>query len=1215
MSKVKWTKEQEMAIKEKGSNILVAAAAGSGKTAVLVERIINKIIEDKIDIDSLLVVTFTNAAASEMRERILDAIYKKIEEMPDDVNLQKQINLLNKADICTIHAFCLEVIKNNFYEIDVSPNFRIGDTTEIELLKQEVLENLFEEKYDNAEKDFIELINTYTGYRGDEPLKEMILNIYKHIQSSPFPEEWLEKQIEDFNIENKNIDFAETKWGTILLENNKNLIKETILGLKNVKEILDQNYELDKFSQAIRKDIETLAEMLDLNNWEELYERVNNFSFSKWPIDRKIVSNIKDEAKEKRDKINKRFKTEKDKLFIFSSKEAIEDISSMYKILKTLKTLILEFQDKYTLEKREKNIIDFNDIEHLALKILVKKDENGNYVPTEVAKKYREKFSEIAIDEYQDSNLVQEYILNSISNGKNIFMVGDVKQSIYKFRQARPELFLDKYTNYNENKSNEKGLKIQLFKNFRSRENVLDVTNLIFKNIMSKQLGDINYTKEEYLNLGANYEIPENKDIDYAGKTELYLIDLKQEEKTYEEETDDVDETTYIENTVLEAKFVANKIKEIVNSNYYIFDKKQGYRKVEYKDIVILLRATSVQAPIYEKELADLNLPVTSDSSAEYLDSIEIQTIMSVLKIIDNPIQDIPLVTVMRSIIGGFTDNDLIEIRLADKNCNFYEAIQKAKIQVSNVLKEKIDRFLEDIAKWREAVEYLSLDELIWKIYIDSGYYNYVGLMPNGKLRQANLKLLFEKAKQYEKSSFKGLYNFINFIDKVKLSSGDMSAAKVISENENVIRIMSIHKSKGLEFPIVFLCGTGKQFNMRDLNEKILLHQELGIGPRYINYDRKIEYDTLAKEAIKLQTKKETLSEEERVLYVALTRSKEKLIITGLSKDVQKDLDDKKMQLQIYSNESENINSSLIAKGKSYLDWIEYVYLKNKENTEEYITLNVIKKESILEKDKEAEKVEDKNEKIQDKLSKIKSTKEIDEIKKIIEWKYENYLATTIPSKASVTKLKELENEEQLKVLFTTEEQSESKAFSNLLPKPKFLNKEEKLTGAEKGTVMHLILQKLKIRKEGYNLEQIDEFIEKLYSKNIITKLEKDSINKYKILNFVNSNIYKELIEAKKIEREKPFYINILAKEIFKEDLEENILVQGIIDLYYINKDGKLVLVDYKTDYIEEGKEKQLIEKYKKQLELYKTALENSLKRKVDKTYIYSVYLGKELDF
>lgn len=890
MSNVKWTKEQEMAITEKGSNILVAAAAGSGKTAVLVERIINKIIKEKIDIDSLLVVTFTNAAASEMRERILDAIYKKIEEMPDDTNLQRQINLLNKADICTIHAFCLEVIKNNFYEIDISPNFRIGDTTEIELLKQEILEKLFEEKYESQEDDFLKLVDTYTGYRGDEALKEMILNIYKYIQSSPFPEEWLEGKINEFNIQNTDIDFSETIWGKILLENNKNIINETILGLKNVKELLDQNLELEKFSQAIRRDIDNLEEIFSLDSWNEIYNRISNFTFTKWPIDRKIISNIKDDAKDRRDKINKKFKSEKERLFIYSSEEAINDITSMYSILKPLKQLILEFGEKYNNEKRERNIIDFNDIEHLALKILVTKDKNENYVPTEVAKKYRKKFSEIAIDEYQDSNLVQEYILNSISNGNNIFMVGDVKQSIYKFRQARPELFLEKYRTYSSNKEQkDKGLKIQLFKNFRSRENILDITNMIFKNIMSRQLGDIDYTENEYLNLGANYEVPENN-IEYAGKTDIYLLDLKSELKEENEllESNEEENNEYIENTLLEAKFVANKINEMLNSNYQVYDKKLGYRRLECKDIVILLRATSTQAPIYERKLTEIQLPVTSDSSMEYLESIEIQTIMSVLKIIDNPLQDIPLVTTMRSIIGGFTDNDLIEIRLVDKHCNFYEAIQKSKMQVNDDLKEKINKFLNDIMKWREAVEYLTLDELIWKIYIDTGYYNYVGLMPNGKLRQANLKMLFQKAKQYEQSSFKGLFNFINFIDKVKLSSGDMSAAKIISENENVIRIMSIHKSKGLEFPIVFLCGTGKQFNMMDLNQKILLHQDIGIGPRYINYDRKIEYDTLAKEAIKIKSRKETLSEEERVLYVALTRSKEKLIVTGTSKDARK---------------------------------------------------------------------------------------------------------------------------------------------------------------------------------------------------------------------------------------------------------------------------------------------------------------------------------------
>ena len=875
----------------------------------------------------------------------------------------------------------------------------------------------------------------------------------------------------------------------------------------------------------------------------------------------------------------------------------------------------------------------------MALKILVQEDENGNHIPTETAKKYRDKFVEIAIDEYQDSNLVQEYILNSISRGNNIFMVGDVKQSIYKFRQARPELFLEKYETYGEEHlENNNGLRIQLFKNFRSRENILDITNLIFRNIMSRSLGDIDYTNEEYLNLGANYKKPE-EDINYAGKTDLYVIDLKEEEQIdINSETKEETEEEYLENSVLEARFVANKIQELINSKYKVFDKnKKEYRNIEYKDIVILLRATSSFAPIYERELVDKGFPVSSDSSQEYLESIEIQTIMSVLKIIDNPMQDIPLVTVMRSIIGGFTDNDLIEIRLVDKYCNFYEAIEKSILQSNKELKDKIEKFLQDIEKWRREVEYLSLDELIWKIYTDSGYYNYVGLMPNGKLRQANLKMLFEKAKQYEKTSFKGLFNFINFIDKVKLSSGDMNSAKIISENENVIRIMSIHKSKGLEFPVVFLCSTGKQFNLTDLYKDILLHQDIGIGPKYINYDRKIAYDTLAKKAIQIKTKKETLSEEERVLYVALTRSKEKLIITGINRDVQKDIEKKEQQLQMYGNNLENIDSNLISIGKSYLDWIEYVYLKNREEAEKYMTFNIIKKSEIIENiSKNQEELNNNIEQIiTENLKNITENDKTIEIENILNWEYKNYLATTIPSKASVTKLKELENgEENNIILFGTNNDIENdenvllssasnniknaeneREKSSILVKPKFLNEEEKLTGAEKGTLMHLILQKLEIRKKGYTMNEISELIQKLYENNIITEIERNGINRNKILKFVQSNIYRDLIEAKEINREKPFYINIPAKEIFNKELEENVLVQGIIDLYYIDKNDKLVLVDYKTDYIEEGKEKELIVKYKKQLELYKRALESALNRKVDKIFIYSVYLGKELDF
>ena len=1201
MGEVKWTNEQKQAIEEKGSNILVAAAAGSGKTAVLVERIINRILNDKIDIDKLLVVTFTNAAASEMRERILDAIYKKIEEDPSNIELQRQITLLNKASICTIHSFCLDVIRNNFYEINISPNFRIGDTAEIELLKQETLDDLFEKKYFEEDEDFLKLVDTYTGYRGDEPLKELVMEIYKFIQSSPFPRKWLEEKVEEFNIKDLSLDFAKTKWGKLILGEYEKNIDETILGLKNVKKDLDSNPELEKFSQVIRLDLENL-ELLkaNLDSWDKVYELSQSFSFTKWPVDRKIQSNIKDEAKEKRDKINKKFKGIKDKIFIYTSKEAVQDLQEVYEILNLLKKVVLEFEEAYSKVKLERNVIDFNDIEHLALKILIK-EEDGKYVPTEVAKKYKDKFEEIAIDEYQDSNMVQEYILTSISKGNNIFMVGDVKQSIYKFRQAMPELFLSKYEKYKlkKDKTENDDLKIQLFKNFRSRENILSTSNLVFQEIMSKKLGDVEYNEDEYLNLGANY--PDIENVDFAGKTEIDVINLNKNQ--IEEETEDTENNERIEDSILEAKYVAKKIQELINSNYYVFDKKQGYRKITYKDIVVLLRSTATLAPIYEKEIADLGMPVFSDTSSEYLNSVEIQTIISVLKIIDNPMQDIPLVTVMRSMIGGFTDNDLIEIRLADKNCNFYESILKAQVQVSEELRIKINNFLEKIENWREANEYLNLDELIWKIYLDTGYYNYVGLMQNGKLRQANLKMLFERAKQYESASFKGLFNFINFIDKLRLSSGDLGSAKIIGENEDVIRIMSIHKSKGLEFPVVFLSSTGKKFNMQDLNKKVLLHQDIGLGPTYTNYEKKIEYPTLAKEAIKIVSKREILAEEMRVLYVALTRAKEKLVITGIEKDVNDSIDSKQKELEIYKDSTENkMNPSLVAKYKSYIDWIELVYLKNKDK--DIMKFNIINKKDIL-KDKAEEKESDI-----DILKEIKnratSKENMDKIKQELEWKYKYEESVELPSELSVSKIKELKNNKQRQNYNQNHNHNQEVSFA----KPNFLIEKTELTGAEKGTIMHLCLQKLN-HKEEYDLEKLKRMVKSLVEKEIILPKEAESVNYNKILEFLKSDIWKEMKEAKLVEQEKPFYFNIKANEIYDVKSEEDILVQGIIDLHYINKNDELVLVDYKTDYVENNDEESLKEKYDIQLAIYKKALEKALDRKVDKVYIYSTWLAR----
>ena len=828
MSKVNWTKEQQDAIYEKGSNILVAAAAGSGKTAVLVERIINKIIKDKIDIDKLLVVTFTNAAASEMRERVLDAIYKKLEDNPDDDNLQRQITLLNKASICTIDSFCLEVVRNNFYELDnISPNFRIADTAEIELLKQEVIEDIFEAKYEEENEDFTKLINTYTSYRDDTPLKELILKIYSYIQSNPFPEKWLHEKIEMFNLKDElGIDFANTPWGEELLKEINDELIDSLTSLETVSNSLYCEPELEKFWQTIRNDIDMLQTLKNnLGAWDKAYEINQNLKFVTWPR-QKVDSEIKDNAKIERDEVKKKLSKVLDKILICDSKQANEDIYDMYKILSKLEKIILEFGKEFLKRKRDKNIVDFNDIEHLALNILLK-EENGKIIPTEVAKRYQEKFVEIAIDEYQDSNLVQEYILNSVSNGNNVFMVGDVKQSIYKFRQAMPELFLDKYQTYQnkEYRKQEDNLKIQLFKNFRSREKILKFTNIIFQDIMSSILGDIEYNEEEYLNLGADY-LEINQDL----KTEIDVINIAEEQDSEVKEKQEDEEQERFEDVELEAKFVANKIKKLIDEKFQVWDRKKNtYRDIEYKDIVVLLRSTSNLAPLYEQEILSQDLLVFSDSSQEYLDSIEIQTTMSLLKIIDNPIQDIPLVTVLRSFIGKFSDDELVQIRLSDKFDDFYTCMKKASIDVGKELKEKIENFLGKLESWRKEQEYLALDELIWKIYMDTGFYNYVGLMPNGNLRQANLKMLFQKAKKYENANFKGLYNFINFIDKLKLSSGDLGSAKLIGENDNVIRIMSIHKSKGLEFPVVFLSSTGKQFNLMDLNQNLLLHQDMGI--------------------------------------------------------------------------------------------------------------------------------------------------------------------------------------------------------------------------------------------------------------------------------------------------------------------------------------------------------------------------------------------------
>ncbi|MCI8393599.1 MAG: hypothetical protein HFJ23_07645 [Clostridia bacterium] len=579
-----------------------------------------------------------------------------------------------------------------------------------------------------------------------------------------------------------------------------------------------------------------------------------------------------------------------------------------------------------------------------------------------------------------------------------------------------------------------------------------------------------------------------------------------------------------------------------------------------------------------------------------YLDSVEIQVMMSLLKIIDNPMDDIALVTVLRSMIGGFSDNELIQIRIGNTQKSFYETMcEYIKYKEADTeLKKKIEFFLDKIDGFRKEEEYMPLNEFIWKIYLDTGYYSYVSLMPNGILRASNLKILFEKAKEYEKTSFKGLYNFISFIDKLKLSNGDMSGAKLIGENENVIRIMSIHKSKGLEFPVVFLSGTAKGFNMMDLNQNVvLLHQDLGLGMKYINYDEGESYNTLSREAIKVKSKLELLSEEMRILYVALTRAKEKLILTGTSNDYQKSISQKEELLGLYKNDNGKISKNIVQKYKSYLDWIELVYLQ-KEEMKRIVNLYIHKKNDVLKNVKDREEIEEFD--LEEKLSKIK-LEHIDELKEKLEWEYGHKILRNALTKSSVTKIKAMKQEE-----------ADNITDYHI---PEFISGEKKISSTEKGTLMHLVLQKLDEKIE-YDEAMIEKLIKGLCDKNIISEKEAEAIDIKKIYAFTKSTIWDEMKCAKEVHKEKPFYINLPAKDIYEVDIDENVLVQGVIDLYYITESGEIVLVDYKTDRVKEAEE--LVDKYSEQLRIYKMALEKSLGKKVTYVYIYSVYLEESVE-
>ncbi len=1250
-----WTDEQWDAITEKDCNLLVAAAAGAGKTAVLVERIIRKITDSEhpLDIDKLLVVTFTNAAATEMRERIGEAISSVLERNPDSKNIQRQLTLLNKASITTIHSFCLEVIRSNFQSINIDPGFRIADETEAALMKLEVLNELFEAQYEQegGSEDFLELLEWYGGNRDDQALQDMVLNLYGFVQSTPWPDKWFEEMTESFNPP-AGLDFAGTAWGKVLIQS----VSLELAGLREMLsralEVLGPTAGLEKYQAVFLEDLSNLGALMKVctaengANWDAVFQTLQRIDFNRLPAAGKDADKSKQEyVKKIRDDVKARIKKIKEKLFPSDSAAILTDLRAMYPMLKCLVRLVSDFSASYAARKSKKSLVDFNDLEHFCLEILSERDEQGNLAPSKAAQGYRERFAEILVDEYQDSNLVQEILINMISRADsekpNVFMVGDVKQSIYRFRQARPELFLDKYNSY----ANEPGnpfRKILLFKNFRSRKQVVDGVNFIFQQIMSVQVGELDYSELEALNPGAVFAGNEDETALVGGEAELHLIQtgLRDEVNSGEEssaeeqeaEPEGADNEEILDNIQCEARLASKRIRELMQPDeqgrsFCVFDKgSKEYRKLEYRDMVILLRTTRNWSDVFMQELVAHGIPAFADTGTGFFKTSEVQVILSLLQIIDNPLQDIPLLAALRSPIVGFTTDELAELRLADRKASLFDALKVLAEEGRSQAVAKAQAFLRDLKRWRELSLYTSTDRLLWQLYTETGYYATVGAMPAGEQRQANLRILFERARQFEETSYKGLFNFINFVDKLKSSRGDMGSAKILGENDNVVRIMSIHKSKGLEFPVVILSGCGKKFNLQDMNKSILLHQEMGFGPDVVDHRRRLSYPSMPKQAIREKIKAETLSEEMRILYVALTRAREKLIITGAVRDIPKAIAKWANCAAVQENK---LPAYEMLKGGSYLDWIGPALIRHQgcpglresaglgsefpslliEDPSEW-GIRLWNKSDVLSGKQAEEQGESEFEQWLDELDSQEEESDFSaEISRRLSWEYPYAKTSRVPAKVSVTELKRR---------FDAQLAEETGALTGYLPalvkKPVFLEEKKGLSAAEVGTVMHFVMQHLDFKRD-----ELEAQIEEMVAKALLTEQQAKSAAIDKIRRFLASDLGRRLLESERVCREVAFNMELPCQELYQDMQDEvyqgeTVLLQGVIDCYFEEPDG-IVLLDYKTDYVAPGRVETMRERYRLQIGYYAVALERLTGKKVKAKYIYLLSPGDVLEY
>ena len=1229
---VKWTEEQQKVISLRDRNILVSAAAGSGKTAVLVERILSKITDPEapVDIDRLLIMTFTRAAAGEMKERISSAIESALYEDPDNEHLQRQSTLLHTAQITTIDGFCAYIIRNYFHLIGLDPGYRTADEGELKLLREDVTGKLLEDYYSEKQEKYEKFVECFASGKDDEALGGMIQKLYEMAMSNPFPEEWLDACLDDYKIETTE-ELRETKCIKLLWKAAVDELETAEHLAREARKLCDAPDGPNLYGEALDSDLlfirklKKTAEERDYNVLAQLLEKPSfaRLSGKKMP---EADEQKKQRIKELREEEKEILRELGQKYFQGTEEEILDMLKCSREPLEMLVELTRQFTERFSKAKREKNILDFTDMEHFALKILMKK-EDGQIQMSQAAIELSEKYEEVLVDEYQDSNLVQELLTTAVSGWvkqrKNIFMVGDVKQSIYRFRLARPELFMEKYKSYSVEDGEEQ--RIDLHKNFRSRAQVLESVNFIFRQIMGEDLGGISYDKDAALYPGADFPAGGSREF---VKTEVLLVEKDGAE--LEEEAGDQNAQE------LEALAIAQKIQGMVGREE-IVDKKTGkYRPVEYGDIVILLRSAYGWSETFREVLASQGIPVYCTSRTGYFSALEIITVLNYLKVCDNPLQDIPLTGVLRSPMVGCTSQELAQIRvlypqglLWDSVEQYVKSREEGYDAAEKPLMEKLQRFLELLEKVRNMATYTPVHQLILFILKETGYGNYARALPGGEQRYANLSMLVEKAMAYEKTSYRGLFNFVRYIEQLQAYEVDYGEVNLAGAGSTAVEIMTIHKSKGLEFPVVFAAGMGKQFNFQDLNARLLIHPELGLGTDAILPEKRIIASSLNKQMVRRELLKESLGEELRVLYVAMTRAKEKLILTGTVGKLDKRIPSLAGFLE---EEGQVLPLGVRLKARNYWDFVLPALARHRSMTElfgEYgvpmhrverfyddpadfnirkITLRQMTEEEIL--------LQTGNQ-MQEEILKnwnpeqIYDAKVREEIEERFSYVYPFRYLEEIPVKVSVSELKKRGWQDN-EVLQMVPEDTETEAE---MPVPGFMKASgEEYRGAARGTAYHRVMEcldYLQVETDG----QLKKQLERLVESQKLSEQERDCIRILDIRRFVDSGLGQRMKNAavqRRLYREQPFVIQRSAAMLDDLWQGETVLVQGIIDAYFV-EDGEIVLVDYKTDRVRRGQEQKLIDLYHVQLEDYAQALERMTGKKVKEKIIYSFTLQKEI--